>query len=354
MNDKGLEKKFLMIALISMLFSSGLVLCFNLLFDPLWYWDGNNVGEFNVRFNERLSKTNQFLKNKDDYDCVIFGSSRVTLLNQNKIEDHNCFNYSFSSAFAGEHLAFSRYVKHWMGSPEVVVVGVEGFNFLDVPELTIPGFVQSLDSPKHWLSTYLTLDALKFSVRVWRGGEFSRQYTQDFVGIETKRFRQPESDRVWGDVEAFLRGESGATKNKRYSLENKVIYKGIRDVFEASKLVGYVPPISSDRIALMYLNGELESYLQTVYSVSEVFDEFYDFSSPSRETLDPENTWDGSHFYPEINDRVASRLSGANVSEGFGVDLKVLSLSQYQKLYASRISSLLIARYPGLYQESEH
>src|SRR6516225_2932352 len=62
----------------------GLILaaCFavNCLVDPLWYLRGNVLTQINYPFNERLAAMIRFLPRLDDYDCVIFGTSRASLL----------------------------------------------------------------------------------------------------------------------------------------------------------------------------------------------------------------------------------------------------------------------------------
>src|SRR6516225_898321 len=62
----------------------GLILaaCFavNCLVDPLWYLHGNVLTKINYPFNERLAAMIRFLPGLADYDCVIFGTSRASLL----------------------------------------------------------------------------------------------------------------------------------------------------------------------------------------------------------------------------------------------------------------------------------
>ncbi|HEY9301247.1 MAG TPA: hypothetical protein VIQ31_33770 [Phormidium sp.] len=59
----------------------------NYLVDPLWYSSGNRLTGENFPFNERISKTNLFLRsNTQDYDCLIVGSSRVIALNSSEFK----------------------------------------------------------------------------------------------------------------------------------------------------------------------------------------------------------------------------------------------------------------------------
>ena len=70
---------------------------FNSLVDPLWYRTGNRLTKKNFfYFDERTLKTNIFLatKNKNKYNCLILGSSRVNGLKASQFKNNKCFNYS--------------------------------------------------------------------------------------------------------------------------------------------------------------------------------------------------------------------------------------------------------------------
>src|SRR5271170_3701841 len=138
---------------IGWLLASTLVIvaaCFavNCLIDPLWYLRGNILTEINYPFNERLAKLNRFLPRMQDYDCIIFGSSRATLLPQNKIEGYHCFNMAFSDGQAGEYLLYARYLRQRGFAPRIVIVDVKREEFIgpeQAPE--VPDFIRTGDAP---------------------------------------------------------------------------------------------------------------------------------------------------------------------------------------------------------------
>ena len=124
-------ENYLYVIHLFLIISGLLISCFlfNIFVDPLWYWKGNQLTQINLPSNERLSKINLFLQQPDNYNCFIFGSSRTTLLNQNEIKGYNCFNFSFSSGNINEFIDYAEYLKHKGYSPELVILGVDGFNF---------------------------------------------------------------------------------------------------------------------------------------------------------------------------------------------------------------------------------
>src|SRR3546814_14604320 len=83
-------------------------LALNAAVDPLWYFSGNRLGATNFAFNERLSKANLIEGHERDYDCVIFGDSRATLLPEQKIAGYRCFNFAFSSGVVREFIDSDR------------------------------------------------------------------------------------------------------------------------------------------------------------------------------------------------------------------------------------------------------
>ena len=74
--------------------TAGLIVaaCFvvNCLVDPLWYLKGNVLTGVNYPFNERLATVIRFLPRLKEYDCVIFGTSRGSLLPEEKIDGYRC------------------------------------------------------------------------------------------------------------------------------------------------------------------------------------------------------------------------------------------------------------------------
>src|SRR5258708_22913225 len=108
------SRKRLVTFIGALLATAGLIVaaCFavNCLVDPLWYLRGNVLTEINYPFNERLSKINQFLPKMQDYDCIIFGSSRATLLPEEKVKGYHCFNMAFSDGQANEYQLYAKYL----------------------------------------------------------------------------------------------------------------------------------------------------------------------------------------------------------------------------------------------------
>ena len=130
----------------------GLILaaCFavNCLVDPLWYLRGNVLTQINYPFNERLAAMIRFLPRLDDYDCVIFGTSRASLLPEEKIEGYRCYNLSVSDGIAPEYLLYAKYLAERGYKPRLIIVDVKRAEFLGPQQAAeVPDFVRTGSSP---------------------------------------------------------------------------------------------------------------------------------------------------------------------------------------------------------------
>src|SRR5271167_2919737 len=132
--------------------TAGLIVaaCFlvNCLVDPLWYLRGNVLTQINYPFNERLATIIRFLPRLADYDCVIFGTSRASLLPEEKIEGYRCYNLSVSDGQASEYLLYAKYLRERGYAPRLVIVDVKRAEFIG-PEQAVemPDFIRDGAGP---------------------------------------------------------------------------------------------------------------------------------------------------------------------------------------------------------------
>ena len=308
-----------------------MVFCINLLFDPLWYRSGNQLEGLNYMFDERLSKTNQYLKrhSSHDYNCIIFGSSRTTLLNESLLSDpYRCFNFSFSGGRIQEFLAYAKWLKNKGLNPDFVILGIDDFNFFQSSkELNIPDFVKNNSEPPSIFFSYFSLDALDMSFRLFlHAGSDPRIYDKEFLGDVVK---SPPKYRP------TLRKKKQT--HPRHAVHD---YQDLREVFPHSVFIGYIPPVSS-WVTASKSQEELAFFLQSVFTISSFLDAMYDFSIPSDVTKNPENTFDGSHYFPFIQRKITKSLNDGEME--FGLDVKKFSRKGYIQSYHEQVKKFLAA-----------
>lgn len=184
--DSHSHRRYAIRMLIVWALASLTVLASNIVVAPPWFQKGNLVTGRNFGFDERRAKLNRLLQEPSGYDCLILGSSRTTLLPVSAFAPHRCFNLSFSGGQIEDFIAFSEYVKSRGVRPRLVVVGVDGFNFMadgrDPP--SVPDFVAKRQPPPGMLQTYLSLDSLSMPWRTLRkDAGRPRYYDRNFNAV---------------------------------------------------------------------------------------------------------------------------------------------------------------------------
>ena len=322
----------------------GGALLLNLFVDPLWFWQGNQITGRNFPFNERVSRLNLLLQDPAGYDCLIFGSSRVGLFDQTKIEDHRCFNITFSSGSVVEFVDYASYLADLGVRPELVIVGVDDYNYLSQLKQppAIPSFVRRHEAPPGILASYLSLAAARLSLRtLLQQSDESRYYDDSFVGriLESApQFTPPDKLEKADHPETFV--------PRRAEL-----YRRLRESFPEATFWGYVPPTSAWDVAEeRYVTGNMGRYLEAVSATAAFFDRFYDFSAPCPMTRRTDNSYDGSHYFPWVNAVIAERLqAGATTipTDGFGLPVHALTREAYRHAFETRMEDFLTAELPA-------
>lgn len=282
-------------------------------------------------FDERLSKTNQYVKRRSshDYNCMIFGSSRTTLLNESLLAaPYRCFNFSFSGGRIKEFVAYAKWLKNRGENPAYIILGIDDFNFVQSNKKpNIPDFIKNNADPPSIFYSYFSLDALDMSFRLFSQSENDpRIYDHDFLGTVV---RNPPHYHP-------------TLSPHQHTLHKLAVndYKKLREIFPHSVFIGYIPPVSS-WITATKSQEELDFFLNTIYNISSFVDFLYDFSIPSKITGNPDNTYDGSHYFPFIQYKIVKSLN--NDQMVFGINVKKLSREAYIQSYHDKVEKFRAA-----------
>lgn len=315
--------RYLTALVVTVVAITGTTLAINLTIDPLHYFGGNAKLAHATRFDERRQKLYHLLAKQDQYDCVIFGSSRTILLPTHLLKGHKCFNLAFSAGRIGEFLYYAKYLRDRGFRPALVITGVDDFDFETVGGWEVPKFVKKDEEPRSPFLVYASLDGLKRSWDAVKArGPHDWVCTIDFdcrIPRPLKTYHPDTRDRSAGP----------------FKPEVAKLYGKLRRYFPEARFVGYVPPISAWRIEDMADSRQLKAYLTGLKRTARYFDRFIDFSVVTKMTANPNNTPDGSHYAYRVN-RVVGRhvLSG---NPGPGLDVKKMSLSQLVAAHRSAL-----------------
>ena len=312
----------------------GSVVAINWAIDPLWYRHGNILTGKNFTFNERITKTNLFLRTKDkaNYNCIILGSSRVTALRASNFERDRCFNYALKGGEIPDFINYAESLKKEGVDPEIVYIGVDGLNFVEKERKKQEPLNLDTLTTKSPIEAYLSADVLLFSVMTLLGisPDPGNYYDRNFEPVDfahppvyTPDFYKPASP-------------------QRCDLSAVETFASLRNIFPNAKFVGYVPPRSAwSMINDTYGRDLMDCYLIGFYELSKSYHEMYDFSAPSKITKDPSNTFDGSHYSVTVNNKIAEILQGKKEGE-FGIKVDKYSFDEYRNLYRKKLKDFLV------------
>lgn len=304
----------------------------NWLVDPLWYRSGNTLTDKNFAFNERITKSNVFLRTKDraNYDCVILGSSRVIAMKASSFTDNNCFNYALKGGEIEDFVDYANFLKEAGLNPQKVYIGVDGLNFVVKERQEREPFDINTVATQSPLQAYLSADVFMFSMMTLLGisPDPGNYYDRNFEPVD---FENPPQYQP-----AFYK--SLPPQQCDYSIVKP--FADLRKVFPNAEFIGYVPPRSAwSMINDTYGRDLMDCYLTVFHQLSQTYDAMYDFSVPSEITKNPAHTFDGSHYSVKVNDKIAAILQGK--AENFGLRVDKYSFEDYRRLYLAELRQFL-------------
>lgn len=326
------------LATYSSLIILGLVGVFGLnwLTDPLWFGQGNRLSEKNFPFDERSSKTNLFLRSDaEDYDCVIFGSSRATMLNDSAFKE-DCFNYAFSGSSIEEYIPYAQFVAERNPNIKKVYLGIDPENFKTSPESQ----AFQVKKPGNIYRSYLSFDLFLFSLDSLLNPTPGARFYNSQKNFES------ETVANWPAYKPVFNLRSSDRACDRDKVNR---YRELRSIFPDAEFVGYAAPVSSWYVVNnLYAQGNtLDCYLEANHQLSQEFKAVYDFTIPSPTTQDPANSYNHDHYYDHIIYRVSQRIqeidAGSEVDPSFGLKVSDYSIEEYKAAYFDEIRSFLNA-----------
>ena len=105
----------------------------NILGDPYNVFHAEDIRETGAEPNKNFIKMRHLLKNKDAYDTLIFGSSRVGFLYFDTSPYENYYNMSYSEGLPKEHLDNLKVLLREGVKPKRIFMGVDNISYLVDP-----------------------------------------------------------------------------------------------------------------------------------------------------------------------------------------------------------------------------
>ena len=304
----------------------------NWLVDPLWYGNGNILTGKNFAFNERITKSNVFLRTKEkiNYDCLILGSSRVIALRASSFKNNRCFNYAIKGGEIEDFVDYGKFLQETGFNPQRVYIGVDGLNFVAKNRRKREPFDINTVATQSPLQAYLSADVFTFSLMTLLG------ISPDPGNYYDRNFEPVDFDNPPKYQPAFYK----SLPPQQCDLSTVQTFAELRKVFPNAEFIGYVPPRSAwSMVNDTYGRDLMDCYLQGFHQLSKNYDAMYDFSVPSEITKNPDHTFDGSHYSVKVNDKIAAILQ--DKEENFGLRVDEYSFEDYRRLYLAQMRQFL-------------
>jgi len=293
-----------------------LIALFNYVIDPLWCF--NHTNRWNreqVGFNERLQKTNLLTFKDFDYQCLLIGSSRVAVLNQNYFKSVGAFNYAAATMVPDEYESYIRYARQKNGNSfSTILIGMDFFG-------TNENYLKSFEIPEQYVTTansflyrykmLLTYDTLRYAKNNLNAGGDKVRGTYDRCNIRTPKIHSLElrdslvrNQFIWYSV-------LGYGKSYRYDEKLKEKLQKLKADNPGSQFIVFTTPISKPLFCLMVKSNRLPDYERWLRDLVEVFGSFYNFMDLNTVTRDYLRTFsDCDHLNSAAGALLAHRVLG--------------------------------------------
>lgn len=325
----------LLIILLPLLGIAGI----NYYIDPLWNFNhSNQYNSIQIAFDERQQKSGHLAFNRQPYDTLIMGSSRVTYINQADFTGYNAYNYAVNNMLLSEYRQYADYARRQNGKDfDYIIIGLDFFaaneNVRDLNQFEPPThYIQMVEAIGYRYKTLLSLDVLAYSQENYNlaRDQILQQFTYDRNNVKRLDHISEEEKQglIYNNLDWY--GQQVYTGFKYGPVRET--FQLLREDHPHSHFIVFTTPVSAPLYELMLEKGLYPEYAAWLRDSVEVFGEVFNFMGINSITEDLENYYDASHFYPEIGTLIAQRVTGQptpELPEDFGVLIDGKNLDQH-------------------------
>lgn len=268
--------------------------------DPYNVFHWRRIRDNGVEPNSNYIKMEYVLHNPDKFDSFLFGSSRTSFVNVDRIPEGKWYNMSYSEGLPREHLEnLQELIDHGI-VPKTVMIGVDNISCFVNPELHETQFYRIPYPRENKLGFY----ANYFSIKgVLQSLEVTLEYESEDPDYVDRYYRNGCNSRAgkWGadDTpywEPYYSDYMGGATVDLQRIHDLCEEHGIRLIlftnpmyyktYEESKNYGY-------QLFLRWFAGRMD---------------FYNFSGINDITTDRDNYFENSHYHEEVGDLIVDRI----------------------------------------------
>ncbi len=308
----------------------------NYVMDSYWTFDHENIfNQMQTGANERQQKTNYIYFHKFDYDSLLLGSSRTTLINQNDFNPPlKVFNYAVSLMMPKEYEPYIDFAKKVKGGEfEYIILALDffGTNKYENSNVNPERIIKNTTSFLYRWKLLFSIDALRNSIanlrRFITGKKYRRSYNRH--NVATTDILDPKF------AKKFIERRNYWEKKYAYDENYTNILKNLKKKNPHSKFIVFTTPVSAHMFRLMINEGRIKDYERWLRELVEIFGKVTNFMTENSITNDyAHNYLDSNHFYPRIGTLIAHKVLGRkdpNIPPDFGDVLTKENIDEYIK-----------------------
>lgn len=289
--------------------------------DPYNVFHAENLRDNGIEPNKNFIKTSYVIHHPDKFDSFMFGSSRVSAIHTDTLEDYRCYNMTYSEGVPKEHLQnLQVMIKHGV-IPKMVIIGLDNISFMVDPQLHVGSRIRAPYpvSLTEWPGFYLeylepimAVDSLKTTL----SGDRSVAYNEDLFEVGWDIDYVSGSAIDWSQAQAnweiYYENRTPETLEEIRQLKELCDENGIR-------LILFTNPMHP----LTYEKTVENGYAEFLEGLAEISD-FYNFSGYNDVTMNNENYLETSHYKAHVGDMIMDVIFRGKSdpdleAQGFGV-----------------------------------
>ena len=343
------NKKFniiVLVSLISLLFTTALI---NIVVDPFSVFDTPILYRFNkikpeLKRQERLTKVVYGILNKNKFNAIILGSSRVDYGFDPeyyfKKTVNKAYNLGIKATGAAEAVEIVKKIIQKNSKLKQIIIGVDFFAFKKPPEYLNKNKNNSISTKlSDFASILLSSDALESSINtILYNFKTPNNNIYDPNGLKIMKKDHNAYDEALYEIGAYMNDE---LFYKNYKPDSR----GFNDLKELMsichknniKLIVFVNPINVAQLQAIRTSNNWQNYKNWKKNLS-LITPYYDFSGFNFVTIEPLNKnmkyyIDSNHYLKNTSHLMINTFinSKNNTSKDFGVYVTHNNVSKYNE-----------------------
>jgi len=284
--------------------------------------------EYKVIPNQRVPITEYILKNKDIYDSLIFGSSRVGYINPFHINNQSVYNMTYAAGIPHEHLLIIKLLLDRGMKLKHLLIGLDDISY----QGNFEEYQTKLGSKSHYLVTSET------KLEFYKDFFFHKPSKDDYKSFSKKdlplELREHIYNSIYNQQKLYTEAKHINTRTAKYINDPKfnypiIVYDSnqvnesladIKEIVNISKIYNIdtkfiIVPMHKKT----YEFSNKERFYEFRKKLSEITS-YYDFGLPNEVNNNNIYWKETSHFTTEVGDMILNRIYDNNTSiKNFGV-----------------------------------